>query len=165
VLGDGVCDPAAVEAAPVVAAGADGTDAAALSPFAGAVADFADCPVAESAAVFESPEPCEALGDAESEVAAEEADPFEELGWLSEAPPDVPAVELPAEGALDPCADPFVELADVVGALDPLVEADCPVPADVCWLGEGDDWFAVSEALSRKLANGEDGSVLRGSTV
>ena len=162
-LGDGVCDPVAVEAAPAVAESADVTDAAAAVPFACAVPDFADCPVAELDPLFEFAEPCEALG--ELEAAAEEADPFEELGWLSEAPPDGPAVELPAEGALDPCADPFVELADVVGALDPLVEADCPAPADVCGLGLSEDWLPVSEALSRKLANGEDWSLFRGSTV
>jgi hypothetical protein len=164
-LGDVVCDPGAVEAAPVVAASADVTDAAALSPFACAVADFVDCPAAESVAAFASAAPCETSGDAESEVAAE-ADPFEPLDALLEAVPDVPAVELPAAGGVDPVVDPVVELADVVGALEPLADAAaCPVPADVCGLGEGGGWFAVSEALSRKLANGEDWSLLRGSTV
>ncbi len=165
-LGDVVCDPVAVEAAPVVAATAEVTDAAALSPFACAVAAFVDCPAAGSAAPFESAAPCEALGDDESELAADEAGPVGALGALSEALPDAPAVELPAEGAVDPCVDPLVELADVVGALDPLAEAAaCPVPADVCGLGEGGDWLPVSEALSRKLANGEDWSLLRGSTA
>ncbi len=116
-------------------------------------------------AAFESAAPCEALGDAESDVAADEVDPLEALGAL-EALPDAPAVELPAEGAVDPCVDPLVEFADVVGAPDPLAEAaDCAVPADVCGLCEGGDWLPASEALSRKLANGEDWSLLRGSTV
>jgi hypothetical protein len=161
---DVVCDPAAVEAAPVVAATAAVTDDAALSPFAGAVPDFVDRPVAASAVPFESAPPFEVLADAESELAADEADPLEASDALLEALPDSPAVELPAVGAVDPCVDPLVELADVVGA--PLVEAvDCPLPADVCGLGEGGGGLLVSEALSRKLANGEDWSLLRGSTV
>jgi hypothetical protein len=152
-----VCDPVAVEAAPVVAAAAEVTDDAALPPFAGAVADLVDCAAAESAAAFGSVAPWEVLGDAESELAADEADPLEALGAPVEVLPDSPAVVLPAEAAPDPCVDPLVELDDVVGAPDPLAEAtDCPVPADVCELGEGGDWLPLSDALSRKLANGED---------
>ena len=83
-LADVVCDPVAVEAAPVVAAIAEVTDDAAPSPFAGAAPDFVDCPAAEFAAPFEPAAPCEALGDAELDVAADEADPLEALGALVE---------------------------------------------------------------------------------